>query len=83
MFAMTLLYAFHAQGIASCCLNTSTSFFQDIALRRVCKIPGWETPIMMIVIGYPPKSLQVATAARVPTEALLSFQDLNAEEGSQ
>jgi nitroreductase len=79
MFAMTLLYALQAQGIASCCLNLSISFHQDRVLRRVCKIPEWEIPIMMIAVGYPPESLQVAISARVPTQSILYFRDLGAE----
>ena len=79
MFAMTLILAFEAQGIASCCLNLSISAFKDIALHRACGIPEWEIPIMMIVIGYPPESLQVAVSVRKPTESVLSFRDLDQE----
>jgi nitroreductase len=80
MFAMTLLYALQAQGIASCCLNLCTSFTEDVALRRVCRIPAWETAVMMIAIGYPPDSLSVAASARNSTDAVLAFRDLRAEE---
>jgi nitroreductase len=76
MFAMTLIYAFQAQGVVSCCLNLCTNFYQDIALRRVCKIPEWETPIMMIVIGYSPVEFKVAVSSRVYLEAILSFRNL-------
>lgn len=79
MFAMTLLYALQAQGIASCCLNLDNSLFEDLSLRRACKIPETEIPIMMIAIGYPPESLQVAAAVRVPTENILSFRNLDAD----
>ncbi len=79
LFAMTLIYAFQSQGVTSCCLNTCTSYFQDIALRRACRIPKWEIPIMMIAIGYPPDSVTVAASARVSTESILTFQDLDAE----
>lgn len=77
MFAMTLLYALRSQGIASCCLNACTSWSQDVALCRACKIPRWETPVMMILIGYPPESVRVAAAARISTDAILSFRDLD------
>lgn len=82
LFTMTLLYALQAQGIASCCLNLSISFNQDVTLRRVSKIPAWETPIMMIAIGYPPESLPVAASARIPTESVLFFQNLDTPESS-
>ncbi len=76
MFAMTLLYALQARGIASCCLNLCTSFFQDVALRQVCRIAEYETPVMMILIGYPPKNLEVAKSARMPTDSMLFFRNL-------
>ena len=78
MFAMTLVYALHARGIASCCLNLSTYSFQDLALRRACRVPAWETPIMMIAVGYPPERLKVAASVRLPTDSVLSFRDLGA-----
>jgi nitroreductase len=78
MFAMTLIYALQAQKIASCCLNLCLSYHEEIAFRRVCKIPGAEVPIMLIAIGYPPEDLQVAASARKSTEAVLSFRDLDA-----
>jgi len=76
MFAMTLIYALQAQGVVSCCLNLSRYCFQDVAVHRACRIPAWELPIMMIVIGYPPAEFQVPTAARLPTEAVLSWRTL-------
>jgi succinoglycan biosynthesis protein ExoA len=79
MFAMTLVYALHARGIASCCLNLSTYSFQDVALRRACLIPAWETPIMMIAVGYPPERFKVAASARLPTDSVLRFRDLSAD----
>ncbi len=79
MFAMTLVYALLARGIASCCLNVCHSSSQDLALRRVCKIPKWEVPVMMIVVGYPPDSLQVAVSARKLTESMLFFRSLGSE----
>jgi nitroreductase len=79
MFAMTLLYALHAQGISSCCLNTCSSLSQEEAFRRDCRIPKWEVPVMLVLIGYPPDSLPVATSARVSTEHILSFRDLEGE----
>ena len=56
MFAMSLVYALQAQGVASCCLNLCNYFFQDVAVHRACRIPAWETPIMMIAIGYPARN---------------------------
>lgn len=77
LFTMTLLYALQAYGVASCCLNLNISFNKDISLRRDCRISEWEIPIMMIAIGYPPESFQVATSARIPTESVLFFRELD------
>jgi nitroreductase len=76
MFAMTLVYALQAQGIVSCCLNLSRYCFQDIAVHRVCRIPAWELPIMMIAIGYPPTEFEITLSARLPIEAVLSWRNL-------
>ena len=76
MFAMSLVYALQAQGIVSCCLNLCNYFFQDVAVHRACRIPAWETPIMMIAIGYPAAEFQVAVSARLDTEAVLSWRTL-------
>jgi len=77
MFAMNLLLALHSQGIASCCLNVSNHWFQEIALRRVCRIPKHEIPIVMIAIGYQPEKVRIAASARKPTESMLSFRTLS------
>ena len=60
----------------SCCLNLCNYFFQDVAVHRACRIPAWETPIMMIAIGYPAAEFQVAVSARLDTEAVLSWRTL-------
>jgi len=76
MFAMSLIYALEAQGIASCCLNLSTYCFQDLAVHRVCRIPASEALIMMLAIGYPPEQCRVARSARLPTESVISWHRL-------
>lgn len=73
MFAMSLIYALHARGIASCPLNLSLSFPADRALHQAADIPAWETPIMMVAIGYPPPQLRVAVSARQATVKMLFF----------
>ena len=76
MFAMTLVFALQAQGVASCCLNLCNYFFQDVAVHRACQIPAWEIPIMMIAIGYPPDEFHVAVSARIETDAVFSWRSL-------
>ena len=74
LFAMTLIYALHAQGVASCCLNLSQSFKEERKLRRVCALSKSEVPIMLIAIGYPPEHFPVALSSRLATDSILSFQ---------
>ncbi len=73
MFAMSLVYALEAEGIASCCLNLSTYCFQDAAVHRVCRIPAWEALVMMMAIGYPQEQFLVARSARLPTESVITW----------
>ncbi|MDO9087609.1 MAG: nitroreductase family protein [Anaerolineaceae bacterium] len=77
MFAMSLILSFEAMGIASCCLNLNLNAGKESAFRKTALLSKWEKPIMLIVIGYPPKSLKVAVSARKSIESLLSFRDLN------
>ena len=73
MFAMSLILSFEAMGIASCCLNLCLNAGQENTLRKAAHLPKWEKPIMMIVIGYPPKSLKVAVSARKSVEVSIKF----------
>jgi hypothetical protein len=83
LFSMSLLYALQARGIATCPLNLSISFQVDRRLRKAARIPGWETPLMMIAVGYPPDRLNVAASARLPTESMLFFRSLKREGGRE
>jgi nitroreductase len=74
MFAMSLIYSLHAVGVASCALNLSIYGFQDLRLHRMLKIPMYETPIMMIAIGYPPDELEVTSSQRLPIEKLIKYR---------
>ncbi len=73
MFAMSLVYALQAQGIASCCLNLCNYFFQDVAVHRVCRVPPWEVPIMMIAIGHPAAEFRVAASPRLDLDSIISW----------
>ena len=76
MFAMSLVYALQAQGVASCCLNLCNYFFQDVAVHSACQIPAFEVPIMMIAIGYPAAEFEVALSARLDTREMLAWRQL-------
>lgn len=73
MFAMTLVYALHAQGLGTCCLNWSVEPHVDIALKRAAGIPADEIVIMMLAVGHLPDTLEVACSTRRPSEEVLQW----------
>lgn len=66
LFAMTLVYALHAQGLGTCCLNWSVEPDADRALKRVAGIPDGHAVIMMLAVGHLPETLRVAQSPRRP-----------------
>lgn len=71
MFAMSLLYALHAQGLGACPLAWSMRPKQDREMRRALGIPDNEAVIMMISVGHLPDELAVAKSHRMPLEHFL------------
>jgi len=71
LFAMSLLYALHADGLATCSLNWSACRKQDSALRSLYIINDSETIIMMIAVGYMKEQFSVAYSARRDTDDVL------------
>ena len=80
LFAMTLILALQARGVASCCLNLNNYWFRDRALRRACGIPDREKPILLIAVGYPPRNYSVAVSERLPLESVIRFHRRSPEE---
>ncbi len=66
MFAMSVVYGLHAQGVGSCCLNWCVDISLEKELRTVAEIPEHEAVIMMIAIGHLPASVTVAQSVRKP-----------------
>lgn len=64
LFAMSLLLAFQAQGISSCCLNWCVEPAQDKAAHVRGNIPASERIIMYIAIGYADESALVPRSPR-------------------
>jgi nitroreductase len=71
MFAMSLVYGLHAQGLGSCCLNWCAELSAERRLRAITEIPDHEAVIMMIAIGHVPESLLVAQSVRKPLSEVL------------
>ena len=68
MFAMSLLYALHAQGLGACPLAWSMRADKDRAMRKALGIPDSEAVIMMISVGHLPQTLAVAKSHRLPLD---------------
>lgn len=64
LFAMSLMYAFHFKGIASCPLNWMVEPSVDRRLRMILNIGPSENIIMIIAAGNLPKEVRVAKSAR-------------------
>lgn len=72
LFAMTLIYALHAQGLGTCCLNWSVEPATDLALKRVSGIPDGHAVIMMLAVGHLPEALRVAQSPRRPLSDVMN-----------
>lgn len=75
LFAMTLVYAFHALGVGTCMLNWSQSAHSDRSFRKVCKIPEKEVIITMIAVGPLREEYQVAQSPRREPSDVLFIDD--------
>lgn len=71
--AMTLVWALHANGIATCMLNWSKRNTHSDRLRRAAEIPGEEAVICLIAFGFAPAEVRVARSPRRPTERVAYF----------
>jgi len=73
LFAMTFIWALHAQGLASCCLNWAVEFGQDKRLRKVVSLPQNEVVIMLLLIGHYPEELAVPVSPRRPLADIIRY----------
>jgi len=80
MFAMSLLYALHAQGLGACPLAWSVRPDQDKEMRKALGIPDEEVVIMFISVGHLPDDFRVAKSHRMPLE---HFMVIHAEGSAQ
>ena len=72
MFAMSLVFGLHAQGLGSCCLNWSKDRRQDQLVRSLLGIPNHEQIIMFVAAGHLPESLVVASSVRKPLSEVVA-----------
>lgn len=69
MYAMSVVYALHSLGVASCCLNWSEDPKRDLLLRREIGIRGNHSIMMMISFGWPEETNKVCVSPRKPVSS--------------
>lgn len=72
LFSMSLIYALHSLGIASCPLNWSQTPKADKAIRKALRIEDNHTIVMMIGFGYPDSQNRVCSSTRRPLNEVLT-----------
>jgi nitroreductase len=72
LFAMTLIYALHAQGLGTCCLNWSVEPDVDTAFKQAAGIAPGQAVIMLLAVGHLPQQLRVAMSSRRALPEVLS-----------
>lgn len=73
MFSMSMLLALHSLGLGACCLNWSKGPVDDIKLRRIIKIKGPHTIMMMMAVGYAREEFKVCSSVRRPAEEVYTL----------
>lgn len=66
LMSMSLMYAFHSIGIATCALNWSAKPTDDLKLRKLVEISPSHSVIMVLAIGYPDTLNKVCASTRRP-----------------
>lgn len=66
MFSMSVIWALHSLGLASCCLNWSKGALDDLKFRKLINIKNEHTVLMMLAVGEPKEDLKVCYSARKP-----------------
>ena len=64
MYSMSLVYALHALGLGTCCLNLCHNASEENGLRAMVNMVPHHSPIMMIAVGHIPDTLYVAHSQR-------------------
>lgn len=78
LFAMSLVYALHSQGLGTCMLNWSTTMEQDKAMRDEFGIPDHHVVVTMLGVGHLPERLAVAYSPSPDVDEVLKNLELPA-----
>ncbi|WP_177213242.1 nitroreductase family protein [Celeribacter neptunius] len=77
LFAMTLLYGLHAQGLGTCMLNWSVEKTQDKLLRAELGLGDEHLVIAMIGIGWLPDRFSVCASHRLECDDILQLNQID------
>jgi len=66
MFAMSLLYGLHYEGLATCTMNWCTTKEQDLQLRKIIPLQSAENVILLVAVGHIPAKIAIAKSNRKP-----------------
>jgi nitroreductase len=72
MFAMSLVWALHALGVGSCCLNWSKDAADDRSFRKSFPIAGKHSIITFIAVGHPKPEVKICASVRRPVSEIFS-----------
>lgn len=75
LFAMSLMYALHCLGLATCALNCSTEIQRDQNIRAAAAVPEDELLVMLIAVGHYPDEYVVARSVRNSVNDVLTIED--------
>ena len=64
LFAMSLLYALEAEGLAACPLNTMFNRSMEDATRKILGIPDYENLALYIAVGHFPETVKTCVSER-------------------
>jgi nitroreductase len=73
LFAMTLVYALHAQGLGTCMLAWCVSPEVDDAMRAAARLDDSEEIAMLIAVGQLPENLNVPVSTRYPPHEIATL----------
>lgn len=73
LFAMTLAYALHAEGLGTCMLNWSVTREVDQGLRQTVGLGDEHLVVVLLGFGHLPDSLSVCRSQRQPVARALSL----------
>lgn len=73
LFAMSVVYAMHSKGFATCMLNWSMTNRESDYLRKICGIPQNYDVVTLVAIGHAPQRFRVARSPRRALNSVLKI----------